>query len=66
MMPPGNTRSLRRAQLRTILLLFGGYAACYYCRADLSVATPLRARPSSSGSSGSRERCSTRGATLPG
>jgi OPA family glycerol-3-phosphate transporter-like MFS transporter len=22
-------------------LLFGGYAACYYCRADLSVATPL-------------------------
>jgi len=21
--------------------LFGGYAACYYCRADLSVATPL-------------------------
>jgi OPA family glycerol-3-phosphate transporter-like MFS transporter len=35
------TRSLRHAQLRTILLLFGGYAACYYCRADLSVATPL-------------------------
>jgi len=34
-------RSLRYAQLRTILLLFGGYAACYYCRADLSVATPL-------------------------
>ena len=32
---------LRRAQLRTIALLFGGYAACYYCRADLSVATPL-------------------------
>jgi OPA family glycerol-3-phosphate transporter-like MFS transporter len=27
--------------LRTVLLLFGGYAACYYCRADLSVATPL-------------------------
>jgi OPA family glycerol-3-phosphate transporter-like MFS transporter len=27
--------------MRTILLLFGGYAACYYCRADLSVATPL-------------------------
>lgn len=23
------------------MLLFGGYAACYYCRADLSVATPL-------------------------
>jgi MFS transporter, OPA family, glycerol-3-phosphate transporter len=35
--------SLRAAQLRTILLLFGGYAACYYCRADLSVATPLLA-----------------------
>jgi sugar phosphate permease len=33
--------SLRLAQLRTIVLLFGGYAACYYCRADLSVATPL-------------------------
>src|SRR5256885_12803030 len=33
--------SLRYGQLRTILLLFGGYAACYYCRADLSVATPL-------------------------
>ncbi|HEY8052124.1 MAG TPA: MFS transporter [Steroidobacteraceae bacterium] len=26
-----------------MLLLFGGYAACYYCRADLSVATPLLA-----------------------
>jgi sugar phosphate permease len=33
--------SLKRAQFRTIALLFGGYAACYYCRADLSVATPL-------------------------
>jgi sugar phosphate permease len=33
--------SLRLGQLRTVLLLFGGYAACYYCRADLSVATPL-------------------------
>ncbi|MGH8275814.1 MAG: MFS transporter, partial [Steroidobacteraceae bacterium] len=33
--------SLRSAQVRTIVLLFGGYAACYYCRADLSVATPL-------------------------
>jgi OPA family glycerol-3-phosphate transporter-like MFS transporter len=40
---PGNTRSLRLAQFRTILLLFAGYAACYYCRADLSVATPLLA-----------------------
>ena len=27
--------------MRTIALLFAGYAACYYCRADLSVATPL-------------------------
>ena len=35
--------ALRRAQVRTIALLFGGYAACYYCRADLSVATPLLA-----------------------
>jgi len=37
----GTPRSLRLGQIRTILLLFGGYAACYYCRADLSVATPL-------------------------
>jgi sugar phosphate permease len=36
-------RRLRVAQLRTIMLLFTGYAACYYCRADLSVATPLLA-----------------------
>jgi OPA family glycerol-3-phosphate transporter-like MFS transporter len=43
MTPPGNTRSLRLAQFRTLLLLFTGYAACYYCRADLSVATPLLA-----------------------
>lgn len=34
-------RSLRRSQVLTVLLLFGGYAACYFCRADLSVATPL-------------------------
>jgi len=33
--------SLRAAQIRTVVLLFCGYAACYYCRADLSVATPL-------------------------
>jgi sugar phosphate permease len=39
--PRAAARSLRRAQLRTLLLLFGGYAACYYCRVDLSVATPL-------------------------
>jgi sugar phosphate permease len=35
------SRSLRYRQARTIVLLFGGYAACYFCRADLSVATPL-------------------------
>jgi len=35
--------SLRFGQIRTMALLFGGYAACYYCRADLSVATPLLA-----------------------
>lgn len=39
--PPG--RSLRFGQVRTVVLLFAGYAACYYCRADLSVATPLLA-----------------------
>ena len=37
------SRSLRAGQVRTIALLFAGYAACYYCRADLSVATPLLA-----------------------
>ena len=36
-------RGLRTAQFGTIVLLFAGYAACYYCRADLSVATPLLA-----------------------
>ena len=34
-------KALRLGQVRTLALLFGGYAACYYCRADLSVATPL-------------------------
>lgn len=34
-------RRLRFQQAKTIALLFGGYAACYFCRADLSVATPL-------------------------
>jgi OPA family glycerol-3-phosphate transporter-like MFS transporter len=38
---PTTGRSLRLGQFRTIALLFAGYAACYYCRADLSVATPL-------------------------
>jgi sugar phosphate permease len=33
--------ALRWRQFLTIALLFGGYAACYFCRADLSVATPL-------------------------
>jgi sugar phosphate permease len=33
--------ALRSRQLLTIALLFGGYAACYFCRADLSVAAPL-------------------------
>ncbi|MBV9698317.1 MAG: MFS transporter [Gammaproteobacteria bacterium] len=36
-------RSLRHGQVRIIALLFCGYAACYYCRADLSVSTPLLA-----------------------
>lgn len=31
---------LRWAQLATLALLFGGYAACYFCRADLSVGAP--------------------------
>ncbi|MBS0377778.1 MAG: MFS transporter [Proteobacteria bacterium] len=34
-------RALRWAQCRTLLLLFAGYASCYFCRSDLSVATPL-------------------------
>ena len=34
-------RSLRCQQLVTLALLFGGYASLYFCRADLSVATPL-------------------------
>jgi len=40
---PPSASSLRAAQIRTVVLLFCGYAACYYCRADLSVATPLLA-----------------------
>ena len=35
------SRSLRFRQTTTVLLLFGGYAALYFCRADLSVASPL-------------------------
>ena len=34
-------RSLRVAQCRTLGLLFLGYASCYFCRSNLSVATPL-------------------------
>jgi sugar phosphate permease len=34
-------RALRFAQCRTLLLLFLGYASCYFCRSNLSVATPL-------------------------
>jgi sugar phosphate permease len=35
------TRSLRLRQTLVIALLFGGYGSLYFCRADLSVATPL-------------------------
>ncbi len=34
-------KSLGFRQTITVLLLFGGYAALYFCRSDLSVATPL-------------------------
>src|SRR5471032_875597 len=37
----GAARTLRWRQFLTVTLLFGGYAACYFCRADFSVATPL-------------------------
>ncbi len=40
----GGVRSLRIRQAIVIALLFGGYASLYFCRADLSVATPLLAR----------------------
>ena len=36
-----STRALRFAQCRILLLLFLGYASCYFCRSNLSVATPL-------------------------
>ncbi len=35
--------ALRARQLLVVALLFGGYGALYFCRADLSVATPLLA-----------------------
>lgn len=34
---------LRGRQVLVVVLLFGGYGALYFCRADLSVATPLLA-----------------------
>ena len=34
-------RSLRYRQIMTVSLLFGGYGSLYFCRADLSVASPL-------------------------
>jgi OPA family glycerol-3-phosphate transporter-like MFS transporter len=37
----GPVMSLRRRQVSVIALLFSGYAALYFCRANLSVATPL-------------------------
>jgi sugar phosphate permease len=40
----GSARSLRIRQAIVISLLFGGYASLYFCRADLSVATPLLAK----------------------
>jgi OPA family glycerol-3-phosphate transporter-like MFS transporter len=40
---PPRQRALRRQQALLVCLLFGGYAALYFCRADLSVATPLLA-----------------------
>lgn len=37
----GAARALRPQQALVIALLFAGYAACYFCRADFAVATPL-------------------------
>ena len=34
-------RSLRLDQFKVVALLFAGYGALYFCRADLSVGTPL-------------------------
>ncbi len=42
-LPKPSVRALRYRQTIIILLLFGGYGALYFCRADLSVATPLLA-----------------------
>jgi OPA family glycerol-3-phosphate transporter-like MFS transporter len=38
---PAGLRALRWRQVLTVLLLFGGYAAYYFCRANFSVAMPL-------------------------
>ncbi|MBS0374120.1 MAG: MFS transporter [Proteobacteria bacterium] len=38
---PAAARALRTRQGLTLALLFGGYAAYYFCRADLSAAMPL-------------------------
>jgi len=41
---PFEPRPVSRLAIRqflTVVLLFGGYCACYFCRADLSVASPL-------------------------
>ena len=40
----GREGALRVRQGLVIALLFGGYASLYFCRADLSVATPLLAK----------------------
>ena len=40
-LPTARVRALRVAQCRTLALLFLGYASCYFCRSNLSVATPL-------------------------
>ncbi len=40
----GRGGSLRYGQGLTVSLLFGGYAALYFCRADLSVGTPAHHR----------------------
>ena len=41
MEPTADARRARRAQHTTVALLFTGYAAYYFCRADLSVSMPL-------------------------
>jgi len=40
---PVDPRVLRTWQITTVALLFAGYAAYYFCRADLSVAMPMLA-----------------------